>query len=98
MAYGSRSKNARDTGVTFPLLECWSPVNDNATFAADVNGRRVLCRVEPSALQADRPVKADICMKALARHRSTMQATARKLIEEERFQADGSILIRKSDL
>ncbi len=97
MAYGNR-KTSGEAGISFPLLECWSPITNNATFAANVNGSRVMCRVETAALSKSDPSLADEPMKALAAHRVAIQATARRLIEKQRFEEDGSILIRKADI
>ncbi len=95
MVYGNRSK--KQTGITFPQMECWSPMTEMATFAADLNGDRIMCRVETEALTGRWPEHAREPMKALAEHRASIQAVARRLIEEERFEDDGSILIRRSD-
>lgn len=94
MIQGGRSK--KQTGISFPRMECWSPIIGMATFAADHNGSRILCRIESGALSArdDRPS----AMAALADQRAAVHAVARVLIEEQRFEEDGSILIRDHDM
>lgn len=98
MAYGNRSRKSTDTGITFPQLECWSPMREQATFAAEVNGTRVTCRIESEALTDCSPDHAENPMRALAASRRDVQAAARRLIESDRYEDDGSILIRRSDL
>ncbi len=71
-------------------------MTNNATFAANVNGRRIMCRIETAALLKSNPALEP--MKALAASRAAIQATAKGLIEKERFEDDGSILIRKADI
>ena len=96
IVYGNRSK--KQTGITFPQMECWSPMTEMATFAADLNGDRIMCRVESQALASLRPQCSEDPMQALAASRSELQSIARRLIERERFEEDGSILIRATDV
>ena len=43
---------ATDAGdIDFPLLECWNPVTEVATIAAEVSKRRVSCRISFKILQ-----------------------------------------------
>ena len=67
-----------------------------ATFAADQNGSRILCRVDAAAL--DGSDERGAAMAALAEQRPTLHAVARHLIEASRFEEDGSILIRHDDV
>lgn len=67
-----------------------------ATFAADHNGSRILCRVDASVL--DGSDERGAAMAALAEQRPAMHAVARQLIEASRFEDDGSILIRHDDV
>jgi len=94
MIQGGRTK--KQTGISFPRMECWSPMIGMATFAAECNGNRILCRIETGALSAAHDMRS--AMAALAEHRAWVHAVARHLIEARRFEDDGSILIRDGDL
>ena len=83
-----------NTGITFPLLECWNPMTKVATIAADVNKKRVLCRVSLDVLKKKYQARVDEPMRAITEHREEIQAAARRLIEIEAFEDDGSITIR----
>ena len=49
-------------------------------------------------LQDKFSASAEAPMKAVAEHRAVIQAAAKKLIEDEAYEEDGSIVIRSSDL
>ena len=70
-----------DPDITVPLLECWNPVSKVATIAAEVNKRRVLCRITLKILQDKFRASEDEPMRAVADNRSVIQGAARKLIE-----------------
>ena len=69
-----------------------------ATIAAQVDQKRVLCRISMEVLQKKFRASADEPMRAVAENRSVLQARARKLIEDEAFEEDGSIIIRSKDI
>lgn len=94
----NRASASDGTDISFPLLECWNPLTKVATIAAQVNKRRVLCRISMETLQKRFRASEDEPMRAVAENRSVLQATARKLIEREAFEEDGSIFIRNKDL
>ena len=87
-----------ETEISFPLLECWNPMTHVATIAAEVNKRRVLCRISFEVLQECFDASEDAPMKAVAENRTVIQANARRLIEREAFEEDGSILLRGIDV
>jgi hypothetical protein len=68
-----------------------------ATIAAEMNKRRILCRVPLDVLRKKFKASAEAPMVAVAEHRAAIQAAARKLIESRAFEEDGSILIRQRD-
>ncbi len=96
----SRKKASASNGneISFPLLECWNPMTNVATIAAQVGGRRVLCRISHDVLKKKFRSSAKEPMKAVAKNRSAIQTAARALIEEKAFEADGNIVIRQKDL
>ncbi len=93
-----RTTASDDTEISFPVLECWNPMTRVATIAAQVKGRRVLCRISMEVLQHKFRASAEEPMAAVAENRSELQNAARKLIEHEAFEEDGSIVIRDEDL
>ena len=69
-----------------------------ASIAAEVNKKRVLCRVSLAVLQARFHASAEEPMQAVAENRSALRAAARKLIEKQAFEEDGSIVLRSKDI
>lgn len=69
-----------------------------ATIAAQVDGRRVLCRISSADLQRKFKASEDAPMESITENRDTVEEAARKLIEKGAFEKDGSILIRYRDL
>ncbi len=84
--------------ISFPLLECWNPMTQVATVAAQVRGQRVLCRISLSVLQKRFRASEAEPMQTIVENRSVIEAAARKLIEHEAYEEDGSILIRDRDI
>lgn len=87
-----------DTTISFPKLECWNTETEVATVAADVNKKRVLCRIPLQLLRERFGATAEEPMRAVSQHRLTIQAAARKLIEDEDFEEDGSVWIGAQDI
>ena len=69
-----------------------------ATVAAEVNKNRVLCRISLELLRDKFGVSEEEPMRSVAQHRKAIQEAARKLIENEGYEKDGSIFIRARDL
>ena len=46
-----KTTSSDKTDITFPMLECWNPMTKVATIAAQVDQRRVLCRISMETLQ-----------------------------------------------
>jgi len=93
-----KTSNSGDTGVTFPKLESWHPVSKVATIAAVVNKKRVLCRISLKTLKGKFGASDKAPMDSLAQNRNIVQEAARKLIERDNYEDDGSVLIRLEDL
>ena len=93
-----KSSSPDDSNISFPLLECWNPMTKVATIAAQVDKRRVLCRISMEVLQKKFHASTDEPMRAVAENRSVLQAGARMLIKNEAFEEDGSIIIRMKDI
>lgn len=84
--------------ILFPRLECWNSITKLATFAAEVNKRRVLCRISLDILRNKFDASEEEPMRSVNLHRAVIQEAARKLIEKDAYEEDGSILIRIRDL
>ena len=69
-----------------------------ATIAADVDGRRVLCRISNADLRKRFHVSTNEPMQLVTEYRSELEIAARALIENESFEEDGSIVIKYKDL
>ena len=69
-----------------------------ATVAAEVNKKRVPCLISLEILRNKFGASEDEPMQSVAQHRTAIQEAARKLIENEDYEEDGSILIRARDL
>ncbi len=86
------------TIISFPMLESWNPMTNVATIAADVSGKRVLCRISAELLKKRFRTSGDEPMKVVAENRTTIREAANKLLEKEAYEEDGSILIRARDI
>jgi len=93
-----KTSTSDETEISFPMLECWNPMTKVASIAAQVDQRRVLCKITMEVLQKKFQASTDEPMRAVAENRSLLQAKARILIEAEAFEEDGSILIRSKDI
>lgn len=69
-----------------------------ATIAADVDGRRVLCRISGKDLQKKYQAAVEDPMRIVKAHHLELETVARLLIERENFEKDGSILMKYKDL
>ncbi|MDX1514237.1 MAG: DUF1488 domain-containing protein [Gammaproteobacteria bacterium] len=95
---GYKTAASDDDKVTFPLLESWNPMTKVATVAAQMSGKRILCRISLDVLKKKFRASPEEPMKAVAKNRTAIQAAARELIESKSFEPDGSIVIRQKDL
>lgn len=87
-----------DTVILFPGYESWNSMTEIATVAADVDKERVLCRVPMKILEDKFGVMDEAPIHCVAHHRTVIQEAAKKLIQSEAFEEDGSILIRSGDI
>ena len=69
-----------------------------ATVAAEVDKKRVLCRISLEILRDRFGASENEPMQSVAEHRTVIQEAARKLIENEIYEEDGSVLIRAHDI
>lgn len=93
-----RSKARIESGISFPILQSWNPVTRHATIAAQVNGKRVLCRIAAADLKEKYKTSGADPMQTVTEHREDVEKAARKLIEQGDYENDGSIMIRYRDL
>jgi len=93
-----RNNTAEAGKITFPILQCWNPLTKVATIAAQVEGKRVSCRISYAVLQKKFHASAEIPMLAITQNRPAIEIAARKLIENKVYEADGSIVIQYKDL
>jgi len=69
-----------------------------ATIAADVDKKRVLCRISLKILRDKFNASEENPMRSITQHRVTIEEAARKRIEYGDYEEDGSILIQACDL
>lgn len=84
--------------ISFPRLECWNDATKVATVAAAKDKKRILCRVSLEMLTERYGPSENAPMQVVAEHRNAIQDAARRLIEADAYEDDGSILIRLRDL
>ena len=89
---------AKDNNISFPSLRCWNPITKTITIAAQVNGKRVSCRVAVKDLKVKYRVFKHDPLVIASECRTEIENAARKLIENDSFENDGSILILYNDL
>ena len=94
----NRKKQSSDGIITFPALQCWNPVTNVATIAAEVDGRRISCRVKIKDLRKKFRFYPNEPMQAVSRYRAEIETAARNLIDDMKFEDDGSIMILYNDL
>ena len=94
----NRSKKPDDGTISFPAMQCWDPNTEIATIAAQVSGRRVLCRIPMTVLKRRFYIFSGEPMKVVTEYRTDIETAARKLIEDQAFEEDGSINIQYKDL
>jgi len=93
-----RTSTPDPSGILFPTRECWNPVTEVVTVAAQANKQRVLCRVSLQILTDKFGAQNEAPLPYVARHRAAIQDAARRLIESGAYEPDGSVVIRAQDL
>ena len=93
-----RKKSSNNGIILFPALQCWNPVTNVATIAAEVDGRRVSCRIKIEDLRKKFRFFPDEPMQTVTKYRSEIETAAKKLIDRMKFEDDGSIMIHYNDL
>jgi len=84
--------------ISFPRLECWNDMTKMATVVAEVDKKRVLCRISSESLRVKFGALDDKLMLSVVKHRPEIQEAARRLIERDSYEADGSVLIKTTDI
>lgn len=93
-----RGKANIQTGILFPILQSWNPMTSHATIVAQVDGKRVLCRIAGADLKKKFNSPASEPMEVVTEHRVELENAARRLIEDNAYETDGSITIHLKDL
>ena len=84
--------------ISFPRLESWNNMTKMATVVADVDKKRVLCRISSESLRVKFGASEDKLMQSVVQHRVEIQDAAKRLIERDDYEEDGSVLIQTADL
>lgn len=93
-----KPKKGDDGTITFPKLQCWNPLTEMATIAAEFKGKRISCRIKIIDLRKKFHNFPDQPMQLVTIYRAEIESAARKLIERNAFLEDGSIIIKHKDL
>jgi Protein of unknown function (DUF1488) len=84
--------------ISFPRLESWNDTTKTVTIVAEVDKKRVLCRISSESLKVKFGATDDNLMQSVVQHRVAIQEAATRLIERDGYEADGSVLIKSADL
>jgi hypothetical protein len=96
---GPKTAISKDiNGISFPKLESWNGETKMATIVAQIGKQRILCRISQKTLRDQFGAAENKTMQLLGLHRFTIQAAARRIIENKTYEDDGSILIHARDL
>jgi len=82
--------------IVFPAQEEFDAASAEVRFPVEVIGKRIRCRAETAGLSSQ-PGEAAI-LAAARINRPRLEAAVRKKLLQGQYEADGSILIRASDL
>ncbi|MCU7871922.1 MAG: DUF1488 domain-containing protein [Candidatus Thiodiazotropha sp. (ex Lucinoma borealis)] len=83
--------------IEYPNIEAWDGSRDVVMFPANLDGKRIQCGISWEALTDNycgNDVSAIDCFKA---NRGVIETKATQLIERQRFEPDGSVLILSAD-
>jgi hypothetical protein len=94
--YSSSTQTAGS--IKFPILVCWNPMTRCVSIAADVNGRRVLCRIPEKVVHAKFNCTDQEATLTVTANRPAVEAAATTLIQRKSFASDGMIDIALEDL
>lgn len=83
--------------IDFPRLESWNPITNTATLVAQVDKRRVLCRVSFAVLEKYFDASLDDPIQAIRDNRPVLEAVAKRRIEDGGFDKDGHVVLRAMD-
>lgn len=93
-----KQKKAGDGRISFPALHCWNPETEVATIAAQVSGKRVSCKIAYADIKRKFKILSETPMETVGTYRKEVEAAARRLIENKKYETDGSINISYEDL
>ena len=83
--------------ISFPQTEAWDGDRFVVSFPAEVDSHRVRCAISLEALQDHFGTKNLKPLDAFRANRRAIEALAERFIKRQRFEKDGSMLIRTRD-
>lgn len=83
--------------VTFPPGERWNGSREIVEFQAEAGGKRIRCALSLEALCDNFDGDTKETLQCFRDSRDKIEVLAAKLIQRQRYEADGSILIRTAD-
>lgn len=94
---GYAPRTSADGNIHFPILECWNPVTKCVSIAADVSGRRVLCRIPESVLKKRFKAAEGGPTAQVTANRAAIEAAATSVIQRKAYAADGNVDLKLED-
>lgn len=79
------------------IIEAWDGNREVVTFPVFLNKQRIRCAISLEAIQDHFGGKDLPPLDVFRAKRSAIEGIAKRLIERQRFEQDGSILIRSQD-
>lgn len=83
--------------MSFPSGEQWDGRRAVVIFQASVSAKYIPCAISLEALQDHFNGDPRQPLETFRQHRPTIENLARKLIQGQRFELDGSVFIRSQD-
>lgn len=83
--------------ISFSAGQAYDFTCDTVNFSAMSCDRRILCRISREALQDHFGARSAELTDAFSANRSAIELKAEELINGNRFETDGTILIRTAD-
>lgn len=83
--------------IVFPSIEAWDGNVNCVSFRAEVDGKRVRCLITWEALQDNFGGDSAPPLDCFRAGRHAIESKAENLLTQQRFEADGSILIQTQD-
>ncbi len=83
--------------ISSPNIEAFDSRRDVVTFPAELDGKRIVCAISSEALCDNFGGIYNAVIEAFRENRLRIETVAERLIQQGRYEADGSIMIYSHD-